>query len=115
MPFAKTKAWPVTEGTFSSGACAAAGFGLGAEPMSWVWSAANVKAAVPSTHARAITTAGGNSVPNRMFNPSEPNGGVVIPLPGEEDDRAGGRRLAGDDREHRMGRRDSVARSRVLP
>src|SRR4051812_32725447 len=97
MPLAKTKACPVTEGTVSSGACAAAGSGFGVEPMICVLSAANVKAAVPSTHTRAITTARGNSVPSRIPIPSEPNGGVVIPLPGEQDDGIVRRRLVGDD------------------
>src|SRR5690349_7972433 len=115
MPFAKTKACPVTDGTVSSGACAAAGFGFGVEPISWVWSAAKVKAAVPSTQARATTTAGGNRVPNRMLHPSEPNGGVVIPLPGEQHGRIAGRGLGGDDREDRLALRSDIGRGRVLP
>src|SRR3989454_9334555 len=123
MPLAKTKACPVTDGTVSSGACAAAGFGFGAAPMICVLSAANVKAAVPSTQARAITTARGKSVPSRMVIPSEPNGGVVIPLPGEQDNgarrRRRGRWLVGDDREDRAGRRGRSLRvprrRRILP
>src|SRR2546423_6599432 len=123
MPLANTKACPVTDGTDSSGACAAAGFGFGAAPIIWVLSAANVKAAVPSTQARAITTARGKSVPSRMPIPSEPNGGVVIPLPGEQDDGTARRRrccwLVGDDREDRAARRDRSlrvpSRRRILP
>src|SRR5436190_2676402 len=119
MPLAKTKAWPSTAGTVSSGAWAGVGLEVREGPRIWR-SAASVNAAVAKTQTTTTTSARGRSAPSRMFIPSAPSGGSVIPLPGEKDDGVVGRLLNGDDGEDRTARgrgvRDRVAGwLRVLP
>src|SRR5919201_2331048 len=89
IPFAKTNAWPPTDGTVRSGALAGTGEAAREGPRI-CRSAAKVNAAVARTQTRTTTSARGRSAPSRIVIPSAPSGGIVIPLPGEKDDGVGG-------------------------